>query len=71
MKKVFIILTLLFSLIMVSFSNYYKKTETVLVGREIIAFDVEEMQENTKNVEYLEKSLKKLGILTYIDPETK
>lgn len=70
MKKVFIILTVLFCVIMVSFSVYYKKTITVLVGGDLIAFDVEVKEEEIKDEEYIQTSLKKLGILTYINPET-
>ena len=70
MKKIFIIPTVLFCLLMVSFSIYYKKTEIVLVGGELIAFEVEEPKETETSGEYIETSLKKMGILTYINPET-
>ena len=70
MKKIFIIPTVLFCLIMVSFSIYYKRTETVLVGGELIAFEVEGPKKTDKSGEYIETSLKKMGILTYINPET-
>lgn len=70
MKKMFIILTVLFCVTMISFSVYYKKTITVLVGGELIAFDVDIEDKASQNEKYIETSLKKLGILTYINPDT-
>lgn len=71
MKKVFVILTLLFCLVMVSFSLYYQKTEKVLLAAELVGFKIEEEQEEASNNDgTVNTSLKKLGIVTYINPET-
>jgi len=70
MKKVFILTTILFCVLMISFSIYYKKTEKVLVAGELIAFEIEENEEKITNEEYINTSFKELGIVTYINPET-
>ena len=71
MKKVFVILTLLFCLVMVSFSLYYPKTEKVLLAAELVGFEIEEEEEETNNSDgTINTSLKQLGIVTYINPET-
>jgi len=70
MKKVFILLTVFFCVIMVSFSVYYKKTEKVLVVGELIAFEIGENEQIVENDDYIRTSLKELGIITYINPKT-
>ena len=71
MKKVFVILTLLFCFVMVSFSLYYPKTQKVLLAAELVGFEIEENeQEITNDDGKINTSLKKLGIVTYINPET-
>lgn len=70
MKKVFILTTILFCVLMISFSIYYKKMEKVLVAGELIAFEIEENEEKITNEEYINTSFKELGIVTYINPET-
>ena len=70
MKKVFILPTVLFCVIMISFSVYYKRTEKVLVVGKLIGFEIEEAVENIENGEFIQTSLNKLGIITYINPKT-
>lgn len=71
MKRAFIMLTVIFCVIMVSFSVYYKKTEKVLVVAELIGFEIEDMPENKREDSgTVNTSLKKLGVVTYINPET-
>ena len=73
MKKVFIVLTVLFCLVMISFSIYYKNTEKVLVAAEIVGFEIENSEENIKHINSnntINTSFKKLGVVTYINPET-
>ena len=71
MKRAFIMLTVIFCVIMVSFSVYYQKTEKVLVVAELIGFEIEDMQENiSEDKDTVNTSLKKLGVVTYINPKT-
>lgn len=71
MKKVFVILTLLFCFVMVSFSLYYPKTEKVLLAAELVGFEIEDEEQGITNSDgTINTSLKKLGIVTYINPET-
>ena len=70
MKKVFMILTVLFCIIMISFSIFYPKTEKVLLAAELIGVEIENVQEELEKADTINTSLKKLGIVTYINPET-
>lgn len=73
MKKAFVLLTVLFCLVMVCFSIYYKKTENVLVVAEIVEFEIEDIQKienNINNDNIINTSLNQIGIITYINPET-
>lgn len=70
MKKVFMILTVLFCIIMISFSIFYPKTEKVLLAAELIGVEIENIQEELEKTDTINTSLKKLGIVTYINPET-
>lgn len=71
MKKAFIMLTIFFCAIMVSFSIYYKKTIKVLVAAELVGFEIKDAQENTNNSkDTVNTSLKQLGIVTYINAKT-
>lgn len=73
MKKVFIILTVLFCVIMLSFSLYYQKTQKVLLVAELTGFKIENFEtedQKTDNVNTIKTSLKQLGIVTYINAET-
>lgn len=70
MKKVFMILTVLFGIIMISFSIFYPKTEKVLLAAELIGVEIENIQEELEKTDTINTSLKKLGIVTYINPET-
>lgn len=70
MKKVFILFTAMFCLIMLGFSIYYKRTEQVLVVGKLIAFEIEETQENIDDDRFVQTSLNKMGIITYINPKT-
>lgn len=71
MKKIFIMLTVFFCIMMMSFSLFYQKTVNVLVVAELVGFEVEGIEENTtENTNTMNTSLKKLGVVTYINPET-
>lgn len=70
MKKAFQLLTVLFCIVMVSFSIYYKRTEKVLVVAELVGFEIGEQAENINSGNVINTSLKQLGIVTYINPET-
>lgn len=70
MKKVFISLTVFFCVVMIGFSEYYQKTETVLLVAELMAFEIEDVEENNYKSDVINTSLKNLGIVTYIDPKT-
>ncbi len=70
MKKIFMVLTVIFCIIVMSYSSYCQKTEKVLVAAELVGFEVEEIQEDLNSIDTVNTSLKKLGIVTYINPET-
>ena len=70
MKKVFALITILFCIVMSSFSIYYKKTEKVLIAGELMAFQIEDSKEAISDEGYINTSLKELGIITYINPKT-
>jgi len=70
MKKVCITLTIFLCAIIVTFSLNYTKTQKVLVVGELTAFEVANYAENTNSTGFIKTSLKKLGVITYINPET-
>lgn len=71
MKKVFVILTLLFCFVMISFSLYYPNTEKVLLAAELVGFKIKDEEQGISNSNgTVNTSLKKLGVVTYINPET-
>jgi len=71
MKKVFIILLLLCVGIIIGINMNYNGSQRVLVAAELVGFEVEEEQKNISNGNTINTSLKKLGVVTYINPETK
>lgn len=71
MRKVFVTLTLLFCFVMVGFSVYYPKTGKVLLAAELVGFEIEEEKEESRNDnDTINTSLKRLGVVTYINAET-
>ena len=70
MKKVCISLTIFLCALIVSFSLNYTKTQKVLVVGELTAFEVPNYVESTNSTGFIKTSLKKLGVITYINPET-
>ena len=69
MKKVFILLTALLSVGVINASINYVKPQNVLVAAELVGFEVEEEQKNISEGNTINTSLKKLGVVTYINPE--
>jgi len=69
MKKVFILLTALLSVGVINASMNYTKPQKVLVAAELVGFEVEEEQKNISEGNTINTSLKKLGVVTYINPE--
>lgn len=70
MRKVCIILTIFLCALIVSFSLFNTKTQKVLVVGELTAFEVPNYVESTNSTGFIRTSLKKLGVITYINPET-
>ena len=70
MKKVVILLLLLVIIIAISFSGNFQETKKVLLAAELIGFEVAEQPKEIGNKETIDTSLKKVGIVTYINPET-
>ena len=75
MKKVFISLTIIFSIVMVSFSVYYQKTYKVFLAAEIVGFEIEDIDGEVdvvknSNASTIYTSFKELGVVTYINLET-
>lgn len=70
MKKAFIMLSVFLLTIIVGFSVYSQGTKKVLLAAELIGFEIDENQLNAEGGEVLNTSLKKIGIITYIDSET-
>ena len=70
MKKALIMLAVFLLTMIVGFSVYSQGTKKVLLAAELIGFEIDENQLNADDGEVLNTSLKKIGIITYIDAET-
>lgn len=72
MKKAIIaIATFLVIIIIASFSTYCQETKKVLLAAKLVGFEIDEEKLNTESGDIVNTSLKKLGVVTYINPETK
>lgn len=70
MKKVFMILLILCVASIIGISMSYNSSQKVLLAAELVGFEVDEEQKNITNGNTINTSLKKLGVVTYINPET-
>jgi len=70
MKKALIMLAVFLLTMIVGFSVYSQGTKKVLLAAELIGFEIDENQLKVDDGKVLNTSLKKIGIITYIDSET-
>ena len=70
MKKIFMLFLVMVSGIMIYSNIYHEETQKVLVAAELMGFEIETIPENSDSEDVINTSLKNIGIVTYINPET-